>query len=83
MNAARRWRRTGLTRYDGQPVPDDWTLVGATGRPLGRVYKTMGGPMDGRWFWIVLINFKGQPWNGGTGYCAAGREAKEAVEARD
>ena len=63
-------------------MPDDWTLVGATGRPLGRVYKTMGGPMDGRWFWTVLINFKGQPWNGGTGYCATGREAKEAVEAR-
>ncbi len=76
-----KWRRTALTRADGSPVADDWTLVDERGQPVGRIYKMTGGPKDGHWFWTVLIDAQGRPWNGGTGDCPAGREAKEAVEA--
>jgi hypothetical protein len=82
MARLRKWRRTALTLYDGRPVPDDWTLVDAADQALGRIYKTTGGPLDGHWFWTVLVNAQGWPWNAGTGYCPTGREAKAAVEAR-
>ncbi len=62
--------------------PDDWVLTDERGQPVGRIYKMTGGPKDGQWFWTVLIDAHGRPWNGGTGYCATGREVKEAVEAR-
>jgi hypothetical protein len=81
MTPVLKWRRTPLTRADGSPVPDDWTLADERGQPVGRIYLTTVGPKDGQWLWTVLIDAQGRPWNGGTGYCATGREAKEAVEA--
>ncbi len=77
-----KWRRTALTRADGSPGADDWTLVNDQGQLVGRIYRMAGGPTDGQWFWTVLIDAHGRPWNGGTGHCPTGREAKEAVEAR-
>ncbi len=67
---------------DGSPVADDWTLADERGQPIGRIYRMTGGPKDGHWFWTVLIDDQGRPWNGGTGDCPTGREAKAAVEAR-
>ncbi len=52
------------------------------GDAVARIYKVRGGPRDGRWFWAVRIHRHFRLWNGGTGYCEMGREAKEAVEAR-
>ena len=77
----RLWRRTRLTRADGSPVPDDWTLEDDSGQLLGRIYAEIGGPQGGRWFWAVLVAPDGTPFNGGTGHTETGREAREAVEA--
>ncbi len=63
-------------------MADDWSLVDERGQPIGRIYRMTGGPKDGHWFWCVLIDAEGRPWNGGTGDCLTGREAKAAVEAR-
>ncbi len=82
MTQALKWRRTNLTGADGAPVPDDWSLVDDRGQPVGRIYRMTGGPKDGHWVWTVLVDEQGRPWNGGTGSCSTGREAKEAVEAR-
>jgi hypothetical protein len=82
MTITRYWRRTRLTRADGSPIPDDWTLEDETGQPLGRIYAETGGPQGGRWFWAVLVAPDGTPFNGGTGHAASGKEAREAVEAR-
>ncbi len=38
-----------------------------------------GSPQD---CWRMQIDERFRPWNGGTGYCETGREAKEAVQAR-
>ncbi len=46
MTSTRNWRRTRLTRADGSPIPDDWTLEDDTGQPLGRIYFETGGPQD-------------------------------------
>jgi len=78
----RKWRRTGLTRADGQLALDDWSLVDDNGRALARIYKTAGGPRDSQWFWSVLVDAEGRPFNGGTGYEPTGAEAKAACEAR-
>jgi len=81
-NERRRWRKTRLTLADGSPIPDDWTLEDEAGQPLGRIYAETGGPQGGRWFWAVLVAPDGMPFNGGSGHAAAGRGAREAVEAR-
>jgi hypothetical protein len=81
-NDKRLWRRTRLTRADGSPIPDDWTLEDDSGQPLGRIYAETGGPQNGGWFWAVLVALDGTPFNGGTGHTETGREAREAVEAR-
>lgn len=78
----RRWRRTALTRADGRPVPDDWSLVDEQLGPVARIYKETGGPRDGQWFWTVLVDGLGRPWNGGTGHCATGAEAKTECDKR-
>lgn len=77
----RRWQRSGLTRADGSLVLDDWCLVDPRLGPIARIYRTVGGPRDGQWFWAVQVDEKGRPWNGGTGYSPTGREAKKEVEA--
>ncbi len=77
-----RWRRTKLLGADGRPVEDDWCLELPNGDAVARIYKIRGGPSDGRWAWFVQIDERFRPWNGGTGYCETGREAKQAVEAR-
>lgn len=82
MTTTRNWRRTRLSRADGSPIPDDWTLEDNAGQPLGRIYAETGGPQGGRWFWAVLVTPDGTPFNGGTGHAATGKEAREAVEAR-
>jgi len=82
MPFTRNWRRTRLTRADGSPIPDDWTLEDHTGQPLGPIYAETGGPQGGRWFWVVQVAQDGTPFNGGTGHAASGKEAREAVEAR-
>ena len=76
----RRWRRTALTRADGSPVPDDWSLVDEQLGPMARIYRITGGPQDGQWFWTVLVDAQGRPWNSGTGNVSSGAEAKAAVE---
>ena len=53
-----------------------------SGEPLARLYKVMGGPQDGRWYWTVLFMPDGSVGNGGNGFTATGREAREACEAR-
>ncbi len=63
-------------------MPDDWSLIDARGQPIGRIYRMTGGPTDGQWFWTVLVDAQGRPWNGRTGCCPTGREAKQAVEGR-
>jgi hypothetical protein len=78
----RKWRHTGLTRADGSIPPDGWCLVEPALGPIARIYKTGGGPRDGQWFWAVQLDGHGRPWNGGTGYCPTGKEAREAVEAK-
>jgi hypothetical protein len=82
MATPRNWRRTRLTRADGSPIPDDWTLEDENGQPLGRIYAETGGPQGGRWFWAVLVAPDGTAFNGGTGHAASGKEARKAVEAR-
>ncbi len=82
MTIGYRWRRTQLMGADGLQVVDDWCLELPNGDAVARIYKVRGGPRDGRWFWAVQIDEHFRPWNGGTGYCETGREAKEAVEAR-
>ena len=42
----------------------------------------IGGPQDGQWYWTVLFMADGSVGNGGTGFTATGREAREACEAR-
>lgn len=79
--STRRWRRTALTRADGSPVPDDWSLIDEQLGGIARIYRVNGGPGDGTWFWAVQVDAQGRPWNAGTGYCATGAEAKQAVEA--
>jgi hypothetical protein len=77
-----RWRRTSLTRADGQLVPDDWSLVDVCDQAIARIYRVTGSPRPGEWFWAVLVNAEGRPWNGGTGYELTGAAAKEQCEAR-
>jgi hypothetical protein len=78
------WRRTAFEDASGsfEVAPDDWTLVDSSGKPLARLYKVFGGPQDGRWYWTVLFRPDGSVGSGGTGFVAAGREAREACEAR-
>ena len=78
------WRRTAFTSISGdvEIAPDDWTLLDPSGEPLARLYKVFGGPQDGRWYWTVLFMPDGSVGNGGTGFTATGREAREACEAR-
>ena len=59
-------RRTGLTRADGQLVPDDWCLFDGNSQPLARIYKAPRGPRDGQ-FWMVLVDAERRPFNGGRG----------------
>ncbi len=59
-----------------------WCLELPNGDAVARIYRVRGGPRDGHWFSAVQIDEHFRPWNGGTGYCETGREAKEAVEAR-
>jgi hypothetical protein len=77
------WRRTAFTSINGnvEIEPDDWTLLDPSGEPLA-LYKVMGGPQDGRWYWTVLFMPDGSAESGGTGFTATGREAREACEAR-
>ncbi len=70
------------THGDGLRVVDDWCLELPNCDAVGRIYKVRGGPCDGHWFWAVQIDEHFWPWNGGSGCCETGREAKEAVEAR-
>jgi hypothetical protein len=78
------WRRTAFEDAGGsfEFATDDWTLLDPSGEPLARLYKVFGGPQDGRWYWTVLFRPDGSVGNGGTGFAAAGREAREACEAR-
>ena len=78
------WRRTAFTSISGdvEIAPDDWTLLDPSGEPLARLYKVMGGPQNGRWYWTVLFRPDGSVGNGGNGFTATGREAREACEAR-
>jgi len=77
------WRRTAFTSISGNVdiAPDDWTLLDPSGEPLARLYKVFGGPQDGQWYWTVLFMPDGNVGNGGTGFAATGREAREACEA--
>lgn len=77
----RKWRRTALTGANGLPVPDDWSLVDERLGPVARIYRIRGGPRDGHWFWTVLVNAEGCPFNAGTGNAPTGADAKAAVEA--
>ena len=45
--------------------------------------RVTGGPQDGQWFWSVLVDAQGRPWNSGTGNAASGAEAKAAAERND
>ena len=56
------WRRTAFASISGdvEIAPDDWTLLDPSGEPLARLYKVMGGPQDGRWYWTVLIQARRQ-----------------------
>ena len=78
------WRRTAFEDASGsfEVAPDDWTLLDPSGEPLARLYKVFGGPQDGRWYWTVLFRPDGSVGNGGTGFAAAGREAREACGCR-
>jgi hypothetical protein len=78
------WCRTAFESIGGdvEIAPDDWTLLDPSGEPLARLYKVFGGPQDGRWYWTVLFRPDGSVGSGGTGFVAAGREAREACEAR-
>ncbi|WP_036282852.1 hypothetical protein [Methylocystis sp. ATCC 49242] len=78
----RNWRRTSFRRLDGtvDVATDDWSLLDDAGRPLARIYLQDGGPQGGRWAWFVQVAPDGTPWNGGTGYAASGREAREISE---
>ena len=46
------------------------------------IVRTDFGPQDGRWYWTVLFRPDGSVGNGGNGFTATGREAREACEAR-
>ncbi len=82
MTMGYRWRRTRLTAADGRSVvTDDRSLELPNGDAVARIYKVRGGPRDGHWFWAVQIDEHFRPWNGGTGYCETGREAKQICEA--
>jgi hypothetical protein len=78
------WRGTAFEDGSGsvEVALDDWTLLDSSGKPLARLYKVMGGPQDGRWYWTVLFRLDGSVGNGGTGFVLTGREAREACEAR-
>ena len=78
------WRRTAFESISGnvEIAPDDWTLLDPSGEPLARLYKVFGGPQDGRWYWTVLFRPDGSVGNGGNGFTATGRDAREACEAR-
>ena len=78
------WRRTAFASISGdvEIAPDDWTLLDPCGEPLASLYKVMGGPQDGRWYWSVLFMSDGRVGNGGTRFTATGHEAREACEAR-
>jgi hypothetical protein len=78
----RKWRRTNLTRADGQLVADDWAFIDASGQAIARIYRETGGPRTGEWFWAVLVDAEGRPWNGGTGYELTGAAAKAQCDAR-
>jgi hypothetical protein len=78
---ARKWHRTDLRAADGSLARDDWSLIDPQLGPIARIYRAVGGPRDGQWFWAVQIDEHGRPWNVGTGYAPAGKEAREAVEA--
>jgi hypothetical protein len=69
------WRRTAFEDASGslEVAPNDWTLLDPSGEPLARLYKVFGGPQDGP---------DGSVGSGGTGFVAAGRETREACEAR-
>jgi hypothetical protein len=79
----RRWRRTSFKRLDGSVdvVLDDWCLHDENDQVLARIYKMTGGPQNSQWFWAVQVGPDGEPWNGGTGYFATGKEARETCEA--
>lgn len=52
------WRPTAFASISGdvEIAPDDWTLLNPSGEPLARVYKVIGGPQDGQWYWSVLFS---------------------------
>jgi len=76
----RKWKRTDLTRADGSVPPDDWCLVDYSLGPIARIYRINGGPQNDRWFWAVLIDAQGRPWNSGSGSAPSGAAAKAEVE---
>jgi len=84
MTTFPRWRRTVIKGLSHDPgiVDDDWSLNDSRGQSYARIYKVRGGPNDAAWFWTVIVDSDGRPWNAGTGYATSGREAREACEAR-
>jgi hypothetical protein len=78
------WRRTAFTSINGniEIAPDDWTLLDPSDKPLARLYKVNCGPQGGRWHWSVPSMRDSSVGNGGNGFIATGREAREACEAR-
>ena len=79
-----RWHRASFRRLDGSidVAEDDWSLLDAAGQALARIYKTTGGPRDGRWLWFVLTDPQGRPYNGGGPLVRAGGGARGPRSAR-
>jgi hypothetical protein len=75
-----KWRRTALTRADGSPVPDDWSLLDEQLGEIARIYRMTGGSQHGQWFRAVQIEALGRPCNSGSGNAPSGQEAKASVE---
>lgn len=60
--------------------PQTTALVDEQLGEIARVYHGVGGPQDGTWFWSVLVDAQGRPWNSGSRSVTTDEEAKAAVE---
>lgn len=80
---ALKWKRTMLVDIGGvrMALPDDWCLVDGA-LSLARIYRLIGGPLEGNWAWFVQVFPDGTPGNGGTGTEESQTAAREACEAR-
>jgi hypothetical protein len=67
--------KSGTNDVDARRSMKHKTARADTSTVAGR-YRVTDGPRTGEWFWGVLVDAEGRPWNAGMGYELTGAAAK-------